>query len=211
MFTGIIQETGKVLKIEKDKKASIFSIQTKKILKDKKIGDSIAVNGTCVTITKIDGKNFDFDAMPETLEKTNFGELKKNSEVNLEPSMRLHQSLDGHFVQGHVDTTADVESLKNIKNRIVLTVKFSPNISKYLAFKGSVTINGVSLTISDLQKDTFSVDLIPLTIEKTNLGKLKKGDKVNIEVDLVARYLERLLNNKEKESKYEFLKERNLI
>lgn len=187
MFTGIITETGKTLKIKKGKKAWTFTIQTKSILKDKKIGDSIAINGACVTITGIKGKNFNFDAIPETLKLTNLRDLKKGSKVNLEPSLKLNQSLDGHFVQGHIDETGTVMSFKKEK----LTIKFPQKLAKYLAFKGSVAINGVSLTISDLKKDTFSVELIPHTLKMTNLGELKKGDKVNLEIDMIARYLER--------------------
>lgn len=207
MFTGIIQELGKILKVEKGKNSTRFTVQTKNLLHDKKIGDSIAVNGTCITITGIKKTTFAFEAIAETLTRTNLQSIKKDSKVNLETALRSHQSLDGHIVQGHIDTTGTVKSLHN--NR--LTINFPPNIAKYLAFKGSITVNGVSLTISDLEEENFSVDLIPHTAKTTNLGDLKKGDQVNLEVDLIARYLESLLNNRDKEATYEFLKERNLL
>lgn len=211
MFTGIIQEQGQIKNIQNSKKGKIFSILTNTILTDKKVGDSIAVDGVCVTITKIDKKTFDFYAMPETLELTNFPDHKIGTNVNLEPALTLNQALDGHIIQGHVDSTCEVLSLNSKSDKSQLTISFSKELSDYLAFKGSITINGVSLTISDLQTNQLTVDLIPHTLEMTNLSELKKGDKVNIEVDLIARYLKNLLDSKEKETKYEFLKERGFI
>lgn len=211
MFTGIIQEIGKVKKVKKGSNIATFSIQTAKILKKKKIGDSIAINGVCVTITRLNKNIFEFQAVQETLEKTNLKNLKTGSEINLEPALTLNQTLDGHLVQGHVDNIGIVENLTRNKDQGTLKIKFPKEMAHYLAFKGSIAINGVSLTISDLQESTFSVALIPHTLEKTNLKDLKKEDKVNLEIDLIARYLKNLLDNKENEVKYEFLKERNLI
>lgn len=210
MFTGIIQEKGIITDRNKDKNLS-FSVKSKRILENKKIGDSICVNGICVTITNINNDVFDFDAMPETISTTNIDELEKGSEVNLEPALTLNQGLDGHLIQGHVDTTGEVQDLTDNSDQVRLTIKYPKEISQYLAFKGSVTLNGVSLTISDLRTDTFSVDLIPHTLKATNLNKIKKGDKVNIEIDLIARYLKTLLDTKEKETKYEYLKERGFL
>lgn len=211
MFTGIISETGKITKIEQGEKSTTFTIETTNILKDKKIGDSIAINGACMTITSIQANIFTFDTITESLNRTNFGDIKKNDEVNLEPALTLNQALDGHLVQGHVDTTGEVLELSEKENRSTLTINLPKEISKYLAFKGSITINGVSLTVSDLQEKHFSVDLIPHTLEKTNLGKLKKGDKVNLEIDIIARYLERLVTEKESETKFDFLIRRGFI
>lgn len=210
MFTGIIQEIGIVRKIKKGNTAT-FTIAAKNILSNKKIGDSIAVNGVCVTITKIAGNCFKFDAMEETLKMTNLKHCKKNSKVNLEPALTLDHALDGHFVQGHIDAKGIMADIKKRKNSATLTIKFPPEIENFLAFKGSITVNGVSLTISNLQETTFSVELIPHTLKNTNLGKLKKNDIVNIETDMLARYINRLVDNKEKENKYYFLKEQNLI
>ncbi len=207
MFTGIIKELGKVKKITKSSQSATFVIQAKSILKNKKIGESIAVNGVCVTITKLTKGNFEFEAIKETLDISNLKSLEIDDEVNLEPALTLNQSLDGHLVQGHIDTEGTVENY----NENTLTIKFPKQISDCLAFKGSITVNGVSLTISDLQDSTFSVSLIPHTLKNTNLKNLKKGDKVNLEVDLIARYLKNLLDKKDNEAKYEFLKDRNLI
>jgi len=211
MFTGIVTEIGHVEKITYGKNVKTFVIKACSIIKNKKIGQSIAVNGVCVTITKISKSTFEFDAMEETLEKTNLGSLKEKNLVNLESSLKLNQNLDGHMVQGHVDTKGEVISLKEEKKHTILVIAFPKEISKYLAFKGSVAVNGVSLTISKLGEKTFSVDLIPHTLSTTNLGKLKKGDFVNLEVDIIARYLKRLVDNKESETKYEYLIERGFI
>ncbi|MFA6917499.1 MAG: riboflavin synthase [Candidatus Gracilibacteria bacterium] len=211
MFTGIIKEVGRIEKIKSGKNIKTFTVKADFAIKDKEIGQSVAVNGVCVTITGLTKNSFDFDAMQETLERTNLGSLKSKSKVNLEPALTLNQSLDGHLVQGHVDTQGKTTSLKNDKKHTILTIEFPVEISKYLAFKGSITINGVSLTISRLEEKTFSVDLIPHTLAKTNLGELKKGDKINLEVDIIARYLKRMLDCKEGEFKYEYLVERGFI
>jgi riboflavin synthase len=211
MFTGIIQETGKILKIAPSSDATIFQIQSKTAINHKKTGQSISVNGICVTITSLSKGKFSFEAMQETLNRTNLKNAKVNDKVNLEPAMTLSQSLDGHFVQGHVDAEGIVAKFSKEKNRSMLRVKFPKQISAYLSFKGSITINGVSLTISDLQTDYFEMDLIPHTLKNTNLSGLKEGDKVNIETDFIAKHIKRLLDHKELETKYEFLKDRNLI
>lgn len=211
MFTGIIQEIGIVRKIDKKTRFTTVIITARKILKGKKIGESIAVNGVCVTITKMEKDSFSCDLIPETLKKSNLIKLKNKDEVNLEPALTLNQSLDGNLVQGHIDTIGLVKELNQKTERTILTIEFPLEIAQYLAFKGTITINGVSLTITDLQEKDFSVELIPHTLENTNLKNLKKGDPVNLEVDLIARYLERLLLAKDKEAKYFFLKERNLI
>ena len=211
MFTGIIKELGKIKKISDKEKYWEFVIETKEILNDKNIGESIAVNGACMTITDINEKDFIFHAIPETLEITNFKKLKENDIVNLEAALRLHQSLDGHLVQGHVDTTGEVINFEEKNNKVVLTIKFPESIAKYLAFKGSITINGVSLTITDLQESSFSVELIPHTLEKTNFKSLKKGHLVNLETDLIAKHVDRLLGEREGQAKFSYLVERNLL
>lgn len=211
MFTGIITELGTVQKVLATENGKTFVIQANDILKNRKIGDSISVNGACVTVTKLDKDNFQFDAIKETLEKTNLKSLKENNEVNLESAMILGQTLDGHLVQGHVDTTGIVKNFTKNNEDATLTIKFPLTVAQHLAFKGSICINGVSLTISNLQEDSFTVKLIPHTLEKTNLKNLQNGDEVNLEVDLISRYLERLLDSRAGEAKYEFLKERNLI
>lgn len=211
MFTGIIEETGKITQITETTSGKSFQIKTKSILKGKKEGQSIAINGACMTITKITKDTFSFDVIPESLKLTNLGELAKGDTVNLESALKLGDSLDGHLVLGHIDTLGTIKSFTKTKGRVVLTIVFPKNLSKYLAFKGSIAINGTSLTISDLQIDHFSVDLIPHTLKNTNLSELREGDKVNLEIDMISRYLERMLQDKEKEAKFDFLKDRNFI
>jgi len=211
MFTGIIEELGIIQKIEKSTKSTTFTVQGKNITKNKKVGDSISVNGACVTITDLKDHSFSFDAIEETLKLTNFSDLKEGSEVNLESALTLEKGIDGHLVQGHIDQTTEVIELKEEDETAVLSIKLPVNLQEHISLKGSITINGVSLTISDLRTNTFSVSLIPHTLKNTNLKNLKKDDKVNIEIDLISRYLQRLLDAKEQETKYAFLKERNLI
>lgn len=207
MFTGIIQELGEVTNIEDKQNLKIFTIKSSKVVKDKKIGDSIAHNGACLTITDFTEEGYKCEAIEETLKVTNLGSLKVGDIVNLEESLKMGSSLDGHFVQGHVDNMGTVADWKENNLEII----FPPELAKYLSYKGSVTINGVSLTISKLNEKSLEVSLIPHTLEHTNLGKLKKNDKVNLEIDMLARYLESLLNSKNSEAKYEFLKERGFI
>ena len=211
MFTGIIQEVGRVKKVEKSPSGLTIFIESKKVINDKKIGDSIAVNGACLTIVEINDNIASFQVIEETLNKTNLKNLKADSEVNLEPALTLNQALDGHLVQGHIDCEGVVENFEEKNNQTTLIIKFPLEIAECLAFKGSICINGVSLTISNLQADTLSVSLIPHTLENTNLRNLKKGDTLNLEVDLIARYLKNMMEKRDNEAKYEFLKERNLI
>lgn len=211
MFTGIIQEPGKVESVKKSEKTTTFKIKAANVIKGKKIGQSIAVNGICTTITKLHKTGFEFDALTETLKISNLSDLKKGDEVNLEPALTLNQSLDGHLVQGHVDAIGKVSAIKDYKGEKTIIISFPKEIAKYLAFKGSITINGISLTISNLQEKTFSVEITPHTLEKTNLKNLKLDDKVNLETDLIARHLEQLLKKTEEQASYEFLRERGLI
>lgn len=194
MFTGIIEEIGQIEKVTSQKGDKTFIVSTKKVVKGKKIGDSITVNGACTTVTKLTKNSFEFVAIPETLQKTNLDFLEKGTQVNLESSLTLNKSLDGHLVQGHVDARAKVASLQKSTKGTRLEIALPKEISKYVALKGSITINGVSLTVSVLKKSSFCVDLIPHTLKETNLGLLKKNDIVNLEIDLIARYLARLLN-----------------
>lgn len=210
MFTGIIKEVGKVLEISGTNEKKL-TISTKKIHQDQKKGDSISINGACLTVTSNKNGNLEFDIITETLEKTNLGKLQTGSPVNMETALKINDGIHGHLIQGHVDTTAEVIQPPTKENKQTLTINFPPHISKHLALKGSITINGVSLTISKLEKNTFSVSLIPETLTETNLGLVKKGDIVNLEVDLISRYLERLINEKEDQSNYRFLFDRGFI
>ncbi len=208
MFTGIIEELGQIKTITKEGDIVTFSILSPKTASKVNIGDSVAIDGTCLTVRAKNGDTLIFDAIPETIERTTAKKYLTNTEVNLETSLTLSKGIDGHLVQGHVDGTGTISSI-NDKHEITIT--FPPDLARYLAFKGSVTINGISLTISKLEDTTFQVSLIPHTIESTNMKNVKVGDEVNIEIDLIARYLERMTYEKEGEAKYHFLKERNLI
>jgi riboflavin synthase len=207
MFTGIIQSTGIVKNLTKNGKVLLLEIETiPSILKNKKVGDSIAVDGVCVSITDFSKGRFSAEIMSETQNKTIIKNYKKGDTVNLENPLKIGDTLDGHFVQGHVDFVGSV-----IKVGEEIEIRIPEEMNKFFALKGSVTINGVSLTISDLSNSSFTVSLIPTTLQKTNLDVLKKGDNVNIEVDILSRYLESLLNQKEKEISRDFLKERGFI
>lgn len=192
MFTGIIEEIGEISGVKPSSKKSSFTVRAKKTLKKKKIGDSIAVNGACVTVTKLDSKSFTFDAIEETLNKTNLKRLKNGDKVNLESALKFGQSLDGHLVQGHIDTEGKVLRLSKNSGESTLRIQFPKKIGEFIATKGSITINGVSLTVSALKNDYFEVKLIPHTLRESNLKDLVQNDKVNLEVDLIARYLKRL-------------------
>lgn len=208
MFTGIIEEQSQIQTISKNGDKLTLSILAPKTALKVAIGDSVAVDGTCLTVTSKSGDSIFFDAVAETIDRTIIKNYTEGQKVNLETALTLSKGIDGHLVQGHVDTTSTVISI-NDKHEI--TIEFPPEIAKFLAFKGSIVINGVSLTISKLEDTTLQVSLIPHTLETTNLGELKAGSLVNIEIDLIARYLERMIHEKEGQSKYHFLKERNLI
>lgn len=188
MFTGIVKEKGKVLETLKKSGKIYLTIETKDILKKKKIGQSISVNGICLTIKKIDRKKALFEIMKETFDVTNLKNIKKGDRVNLEPALLLGESIDGHLVQGHIDCTGKVLKIQKEKSQKALKISFPKKYSKLLVLKGSIAINGVSLTISFLKKDFFEVCLVSHTLKTTNLSDLKKNDIVNMEFDIVAKY-----------------------
>lgn len=196
MFTGIIQKQGKIIAIKKNNKAWKFEVEIEKFLKDIKKGDSIAVNGVCTTVIGLEKNCFAFEAIEETLKKTNFKKIKKGSPVNLEKSIKWNEKIDGHFVQGHIDETGKVLSIKTDKKRTRITISLSKEMRPFVAYKGSISINGISLTISDVEDKKFSVDIIPHTLKNTNLSKLKKNDIVNLEADIIARYLHKIITTK---------------
>ena len=211
MFTGIIETIGEVQKIDKADKNLQITIKAGKFFEDKKIGGSIAINGVCLTITTLTPDTATFEIMEETLDNSTFKTLTENQKVNLEAGMRLGDRFDGHIVQGHTDTTAEILGRKEEKTQTILRLKTPMNKIKYLAHKGSISINGVSLTISKLTDEYFEVSLIPHTLENTNLGTLEQGQYVNLEFDTIAKHVESLLNQKEGETKYFYLKDRGFI
>lgn len=184
MFTGIIEATGKVQRAQKERTALSVSIEKPRSWKLTK-GQSIAVDGICSTVVKSNAKEFSVEYMSETLAKTTAGQLKRGGAVNLERSVRLNQFIDGHLTLGHVDACARVVRIE--KN--LLTISVPKALEKYIVLHGSITLNGVALTVARMKKADVTVALIPYTLAHTNLGTLSKGDLINIEIDLIARYI----------------------
>ena len=189
MFTGIIEDIGIVESIENKKNLSVLKIRAKKVARGVKAGDSIAVDGVCLTVTATDKKKLAFDVMRETLIKTTLGSLKLQQKVNLERALKMGDRLSGHFVTGHVDCVSRIKDLIKGKNYLELKMDLPKNLLKYVASKGSVCIDGVSLTVGQVRKNDFSVYLIPFTKKMTTLGLKQKGNKLNVEVDLLAKYI----------------------
>ncbi len=193
MFTGIVQEKGTILSIEQTD-WFIFKIQSTIILPDLKIGSSVTVDGACLTVLELFSDSFSVQLMPETRNKTGFLTKQVGSIVNLEPALKLNGVLDGHLVQGHIDGVGIVKQFEKDGDWAVLTITPADSkLMRYIAQKGSITLNGVSLTVSERNDADFGVSLIKHTLENTNLSILKPEDLVNIEVDLLARYIENLL------------------
>ncbi len=192
MFTGIIQSIGTVAHISQHQDTAKLQIKTPLTQQlHSPVGASIAVNGVCLTITALKPDGFETETMPETMARTNLGRLRQNAAVNLEPALQANGRLDGHFVQGHVDTTATLITKTAIQNAQVLTFDIAPAFAPYIVEKGSIAIDGVSLTLTAANRTTFSVSLIPHTLEATILGQLQSGDLVNIETDILGKYLQR--------------------
>ena len=195
MFNGIIFNTGKVKLIKKKNKSITLVIKTNLSLNKKDLGSSICCNGVCLTLTKISGKLIYFYLSDETLKRSNFKNIKKDQLVNLEKSLIYGQKLSGHFIQGHVDTTAKVKKISIIDNSWVLRLEFkNKKFMKYLEEKASISINGISLTISKVSNKYFQLNIIPHTLSLTNLKKLKLNDLVNVELDIFGKYIYKYSN-----------------
>ena len=193
MFTGIIEETGRLESTKKNTNQFQLTFSAQKVLVDVKLGDSIAVNGTCLTVTYFTKQQFTADVMPETLRATSLGSLKKGSVVNLERAMAAGGRFGGHFVSGHVDGVAILSERRKSSNAVYHFFNCSEDLLRYMVSKGSVAVDGISLTLVDVMHKGFSVSIIPHTMEGTNLPQLKLGDMVNIECDMLAKYMEGLL------------------
>ena len=192
MFTGIVQAVGRIAELKSTGVSATVRVEAGSLdMGDVVIGDSIACNGVCLTVTQLAASGFSVDVSHETLRVT--AGFAAGSAVNLEKSLRLADRLGGHLVSGHVDGTGTVKAVKAIDGNRELTIVFPDDLARYFARKGSVTVNGVSLTVNALDGDRFSVNLVPHTLVATNLGELKMDSRVNLEVDLLARYVERLL------------------
>jgi riboflavin synthase len=192
MFTGLIADLGEVRSIDRDANGATLELSTR-LGAELGEGDSIAVNGVCLTATAVSGDRFRAQAMEETLRRSSLGDLALGSPVNLELALRADGRLGGHIVQGHVDATARIADIREEGFSRVIGIDTDDTLARYLVEKGSVTIDGVSLTVSEIRDDGFTVSLIPETIERTTLGGAKVGDRVNIEVDVLAKHVERLL------------------
>ena len=200
MFTGIIEEIGTIKQIVSGSKSSTITISASKVLEDVKIGDSICTNGVCLTVTKFGEHEFTVDVMAETVRKSTFGQTKSGANVNLERALAIGDRLGGHMVSGHIDGTGEIIGYEREENAVWVTIKTSPAILRYIIQKGSIAIDGISLTVAVLEDDYFKVSIIPHTGEETTLLKNKIGDHVNLENDLVGKYIERFSTYSGKEN-----------
>ncbi|MEY3966898.1 MAG: hypothetical protein RLZ96_424 [Actinomycetota bacterium] len=196
MFTGIIEELGKVSGIEQQQDAIRLTISCSKVLSDLKRGDSISCSGTCLTAIEIDGTSFTADVMLETLKRSSLSEVKVGDVINLERAMNHDTRFGGHIVQGHVDGVGEFLSREKSENWDWVKVSIPQDLMKYVVMKGSITIDGISLTVNEVGEDHIALSLIPETLEVTTLGYKKPGDKVNVEADVLAKHIERLMQAK---------------
>ncbi|MCR5540199.1 MAG: riboflavin synthase [Ruminococcus sp.] len=193
MFTGLIEETGTVCEVCRNGNASFIRIAAEKVLEGTKVGDSIAVNGVCLTVTDHDGKIFRADVMNETLSRSSLGTLKQGSKVDLERAMSAEGRFGGHIVSGHIDGTGTVSSIKQDGIAVRYTISADDKLLRYIVEKGSVTLDGISLTVAAVTDSDFTVSVIPHTAEQTILPYKKVGDIINIETDIIGKYVEKLL------------------
>ncbi|MCZ6463018.1 MAG: riboflavin synthase [Proteobacteria bacterium] len=193
MFTGIVERVGVVAAIEAKPDSARISIEAAELAAEVGLGDSVAVNGACLTVAERDGARIAFDAVRETLERTNLSDLEPGSPVNLERALRAGGRLDGHMVQGHVDTTGRVDRVEQSGDDVVFAVACEPDFAELLVEKGSVAIDGVSLTVVAVEKQGFDVVLIPYTLRETTLGKRKSGERLNLEADILGKYVKRYI------------------
>ncbi|MDX3381735.1 riboflavin synthase [Streptomyces niveiscabiei] len=196
MFTGIVEELGEVTAVETLGDASRFRLRGPVVTDGAKHGDSIAVNGVCLTVVEHEGDEFTADVMAETLDRSSLGALTVGSRVNLERPMALGARLGGHIVQGHVDGTGEILARTPSENWEIVKISLPADLSRYVVEKGSITVDGISLTVVEAAPDHFTVSLIPTTLDLTTLGRKQPGEPVNLEVDVVAKYVERLMGDR---------------
>lgn len=194
MFTGIVEEIGIIQNVKRNNKSSILTIQGKKIFEDIHIGDSISVNGVCLTVTTFSNETFTADVMNETLSRSSLGNLKNGSYVNLERAMSVNGRFGGHIVSGHIDGIGKIIKIEKDDNAIWYTMTVEENLMKYIVEKGSIAIDGISLTIAKVNEKNFSVSIIPHTAQETILSHRLVGDIVNIENDVIGKYVEKLIS-----------------
>ena len=194
MFTGIVRERGRIAAVDGAAGGIRIDVDAPATARDAGVGDSVSINGCCLTVVEVLDGHLRFDAVPETLSRSNLGALGTGSQVNLEPALRAGDALGGHYVQGHVDAVGAVRSLRVEGEGARLSIEAPVDVLRYCVEKGSITVEGVSLTIAELEPDAFSVALVPYTLAVTTLGDLQPGDPVNLEVDVLAKYVERLIH-----------------
>lgn len=197
MFTGLIEEIGRVESVVKSAKSARITIKAKKVLEEVKIGDSISTNGVCLTVTSFDSSRFSIDVMAETMRLSNLRKFSPGDEINLERALSVGDRLGGHIVSGHIDGMGTIENFKKEDNAIWITVSASTNILRYIVQKGSIAIDGVSLTVAYVDDSVFKVSIIPHTKDMTTLLRKNPGDEVNLECDMIGKYIEKFLSAKE--------------
>ena len=209
MFTGLIEEIGEITQFQIDQDFAQLSIKAQKILTDLQIGDSISVNGICMTVNDFNNTQFNVDVMKSTLDKTNLISKKIGSKVNLERAMQLQSRVGGHLVNGHIDYCGKITSIQELQNNNTIEIETLENLKKYIIPQGSIAVDGISLTIDQNTVVGFTVSIIPHTMKETTLSFLKVGDLVNLEVDLIGKYVQNFLENKDVKSDLtmEFLSE----
>ena len=200
MFTGIVEELGVVEGLEEQTDAIRLTVRGPHVITDARLGDSISVNGCCLTVAERDGETFTADVMRETLDKTSLGALEPGSKVNLERAVTATTRLGGHIVQGHVDGTGAVLSRTPSEHWELVEVSLPDELARYLIDKGSITVDGISLTVVEVKDGSFTVSLIPETLARTTLGFKQPGERVNLEVDVIAKYVERLVQHNAEEN-----------
>ena len=196
MFTGIVETTGQIKRAEPTPNGGTQLVIGTQLGTELEVGASLALNGCCLTVTGVNGSEIRFDLLGETLRRTNLGDLKPGDVINLERPMLANGRFDGHVVQGHIDTTARIESIQPAGSDHRVEIALPESFSRYVVFKGSVTIDGISLTVAELHPDRFVMWIIPHTWQVTNLHQRKPGDRVNLEFDLIAKYVERMLDTR---------------
>lgn len=194
MFTGIIEEMGTICSVTMGSQSAVLTIEASQVLEGTKIGDSIAVNGVCLTVTTMTTQKFTADVMAETLRRSSLGSLKRGSQVNLERAMAADGRFGGHIVSGHIDGTGEIASLTREDNAVWVRISTPQPLLKYIVEKGSIAIDGISLTVADVTDTDFSVSIIPHTGAETTLLTRKKGDIVNLENDMIGKYVDKLLS-----------------
>jgi riboflavin synthase len=204
MFTGIIEELGVVANLKRSGESFVLTIDAKKILKDVHLGDSISVNGVCLTVTSFTGSQFTVDVMPETVKASSLQALKRGTKVNLERAMAAGGRFGGHFVSGHIDGTGVIKSKKQVENAVYYEIEASPEILRYVIERGSIAVDGTSLTVFGVTDETFTLSLIPHTLSESIIGLKESGDIVNLECDMIGKYVGHFLtrgqNNNNKKS-----------